>query len=572
MDDGDLFGGFDEAPARPGRSSTSGLVALLRDENAALRSQLAALSAARSAGLAELPYPAAQAQRELIATVTYHPTAPLELRHGLERLLRSARAEPTADSRCGGADASPVARALEVHYLQAFCWDPAGEVSGWDALQQSTLVYHRPLALLEVDTILFSSAVADGRGGRGRRGGCGGGSRRYWELDLGADGEGGGQGAAARAPVPGVLSPALQIALGMSVARCDPPTYLEMMRSVGYPPAYFRKPAPLFKVRGEDDLVFLDDEEAPPAPTVLKPPPARLVDAAAGENPPPAADENVPMMAAADGGGQAPSAAAEEGELAEDGELVDAAPFLQAAVERLLHAAPHAAVLQPGAAAVGAGGLEGEPVQLYAYPGLNAPPPPGADPRAWSALYAQAAPHAAPGPMRQPAYRPHAQPHAYPQYGQQQQQYPRQQYAQPQQQEEEQPPPQQQPQQRSSSSMRSSRRSSSSSSSSSTLASNMPNRSSSSSTPNSRSSSMPNRSSSSTPHSCSSTPNSTPNRSSSSTILLVGATRRMRTATRGSTRTRPPGPTEPAVVLPQPAASYLYIWPAAHLQAYKHTS
>lgn len=425
----DLFGGFEEAPRR----TSSGVVAQLRDENAALRQQLAVLTAARGCGsMPELLTPVCEARREALCSVTFYPHAPLELRHALERVLRSARAAPPLVA--GDAGAWPPANGAEpghvpsvraepdpeVHYLQAYCWDAAGEASGWAALQQSTLAYHRPLPLVETDTIVFSAhASADARGRRGgRRGGGSGDGRRYWELELGPDPDCAGApageqaGAAPEQPTPGVLSRALMDALGMSAGGCEPPPYLRGMRQHGYPPAYevCQEPAGAAAAAAAGGaLLFFDapdgtgrprrDGDVAEAPAAAAPAAAAGVEAAQAAEPPaaPAGTERAPSPAAA-------RAEAEEGELpgeAPEGQGADGRPAGLAPPSGAAGRLAAAALAAPPAAPAGSGPEAAR--QLFAYPGLNAPPPEGADPRAWSALYhvqPAAQQHAAPGPMR----------------------------------------------------------------------------------------------------------------------------------------------------------------------------
>ncbi|KAG8467271.1 hypothetical protein KFE25_000587 [Diacronema lutheri] len=455
-DDEELFGGFDEP--EPKRASSAGLVGQLREENAALRRQLVQLAAARDAGARPAPLkPAFEELREAMCTVTFHPQASLELRCALERVLRSARAvrlpqpvtvapdnggEPAADDASPAASAHVAEPALEVHFMQAYCWDAAGAASGWDALQQSTLVYHRPIPLLEGETILFNAHAAGQSHAKGRRGarraggGGGGDGRRYWELDLGPDpDEAGAPGSAPAAapispPQPGVLSPALATALGMASARYEPPPYLHAMRCQGYPPAYevARHAAP--PDDGDGALLFFDaadgagsnkrsddgiagDRRAPPSDGA----------AAAGFAAPPAAaaaaqDEHLAastaaVTAAPDGTQRHSRVAAshvpEEGELSDDendGDPPSPRPPSPRAPSPTRPARALGAPLAP--LPVESRTADAPITQLYAYPGLNAPPPDGADPRAWHCYTQPAAQHSAPGPMRGSATcRPH---------------------------------------------------------------------------------------------------------------------------------------------------------------------
>lgn len=507
MDD-DLFSAFDEAPRR---LSSGGLVAQLRDENAALRKQLAQLRDVGS--MPELLRTVCEPRREAICTVTFHPQASLELRHTLERVLRSARATVTptaADADAAAPDTNgelipaPSAAAHvpepahEVHFLQAYCWDTAGEASGWAALQHPSPIYHRPLPLLEGDTIVFSAhATGDARGRRGgRRGGGNGDGRRYWELELGPDPDSpalpaeslGGEppAPAAQPPRPGVLSRATMDALGMSATRCEPPPYLGQMRIVGYPPAYELAPSAAVGAGGaaaaedgpdgDDDgaLLFYDaavgagrrrregngsfareapgaaasDKAAAGAPAAA----AEAADAVAEPGAAAACAEELqaagPMAAAGQvtgeqdrGRGTLPASVdgdAEEGELSDDemgakaeageerarGSEGDAKAPRAGCLPAPNYAYPcppqHSPLPLPGRPpteptppnldaprAAATGGAR----QRYLYPGLNAPPPDGADPRAWSSLYAvqASAQHAPPGPLRGgAACRPHA--------------------------------------------------------------------------------------------------------------------------------------------------------------------
>jgi hypothetical protein len=419
-----LFDGFDEAPRRP---SMGGTMAQLREENARLSRRVAELSAATAARAIPQPFrEASAARRENVCSVTFHPHAPLELRHALERLLRSASVDLPPEA-AGGATTQPAAalpQAADVHYMQSYCVDVLGEQSGWAALQQHTLSYHRPLALSEGESILFTADPTDGRGRRRGGGGGGGDGRRYWELQLDGGGADAGDASAAGAQkaldaaaearvTPGVLSRALMDALGMSASYPEPPPYLNAMRAFGYPPAYVappHQPPAAAAAADPDALLFftcVDDpgqltrDGAEPDDERAEGPDAAGATAAAETPPtPPTPAQAAPAVAQARDVVMADEA--EEGELlSECGSPPPLASATDSAgVPRAAAREAEAASSAPPAAAAAAAA-----VQLFAYPGLNAPPPAGADLRVWARALT---PHAAPGPMRAPPhYRPH---------------------------------------------------------------------------------------------------------------------------------------------------------------------